>query len=585
MITIKYSINQTKTRTDTSYKSNYTLNQKIDALPTGAGWICDAVKMNGDVFEADGKTPIVEELELWRRNPVDCIRELIGNPAFRESMAYAPEQVYEDEKGESRIYDEMWTGDWWWKMQVNLISTRKTKDLLTDLYKDRLPAGSTIAPIILASDKTHLTNYGGDKSAWPVYLTLGNISKEVRRQPSSHATILVGYLPVSKFTAFQGKETHQFARYDAFHHCMRLILEPLIEAGKSGLEMICADGNYRHVFPILAAYVADAPEQALIACCLESRCPRCVVPANQRGDYGTTFRARNPALTLDTLRRHQNGENPFLFTDNGMRHNHYPFWADLPHADIFECITPDLLHQLHKGVFAHLVDWIAVIVSKEELDARFQCMSKYQALRHFKNGISSVSQWTGKEMKEMQRVFLGAIAGLVNDTIFAASKGLLDFIYLAQYQSHTDKTLLQLQDSLQRFHDNKHSFIEAGGRKLDHFNIPKLHAMLHYVSAIQSLGSADGFNSESPERLHIDYAKRAYQSSSRVDYIAQMTVWLLRQEAIDRRSAFLDWVAETEQESNMIAFEDLLNADPEDGDLPLPSTKHMSVRVGQKSSQ
>lgn len=33
-------------------------------------------------------------------------------------MAYAPEQAYADENGTNRRWDEMWTGDWWWKTQV-----------------------------------------------------------------------------------------------------------------------------------------------------------------------------------------------------------------------------------------------------------------------------------------------------------------------------------------------------------------------------------------------------------------------------------------------------------------------------------
>ena len=72
-------------------------------------------------------------------------------------------------------------------------------------FKTRLPEGATIAPVILASDKTQLTHLRGDKSAWPVYLTIGNISKDLRVQVSSHATILVGYIPVGKFDIFSEK--------------------------------------------------------------------------------------------------------------------------------------------------------------------------------------------------------------------------------------------------------------------------------------------------------------------------------------------------------------------------------------------
>ena len=60
-----------------------------------------------------------EDLELWLRDPVECIRELIGNPAFREYISYAPEHAYADEAGAIRIFDEMWTADWWWETQVS----------------------------------------------------------------------------------------------------------------------------------------------------------------------------------------------------------------------------------------------------------------------------------------------------------------------------------------------------------------------------------------------------------------------------------------------------------------------------------
>ena len=66
--------------------------------------------------------------------------------------------------------------------------------------------------------------------------------------------------------------------------------------------------------------------------------------------------------------------------------------------------------------------------------------------------------------------------------------------------------------------------------------------MLHYLDSIRALGSADGYNSESPERLHIDYAKEAYRAGNDVDYVARMTKWLQCQEAVNCHAAYLNWV-------------------------------------------
>ncbi len=66
-------------------------------------------------------------------------------------------------------------------------------------------------PIILSSDKTKLSLFHGDKSAWLVYLTIGNISKDVCRNVSSHATVLIRYLLVGKFDCYTIKHIHWLA--------------------------------------------------------------------------------------------------------------------------------------------------------------------------------------------------------------------------------------------------------------------------------------------------------------------------------------------------------------------------------------
>jgi hypothetical protein len=130
----------------------------------------------------------------------------------------------------------------------------------------------------------------------------------------------------------------------------------------------------------------------------------------------------------------------------------------------------------------------------------------------------------------MERIFGCILPGAVQAQAVKAAHSLIDFIYYAQFHSHTSQMLSTLQEALDDFHRHKDIFIRLQVRS--HFNIPKIHSMQHYVRMIQSHGAADGFNTETSERLHIDYAKNAYRASNKRDYVHQMTSWLRRRESI-----------------------------------------------------
>lgn len=273
---------QTKMRTKLSVKSKEGFYSKVDELPVGPEWACETFATQGDRIDHATRKKRVETFELWKRNPVDCIKELIGNPVFQEHMKYAHEPQFEDVEGTKPIINEMWTAEWWEKIQVShQLPTDNTKPCL-QAHQLRVGEDVVVAPVILASDKTQLTKFCGDKNAWPVYLSIGNISKNIRRSPSSHATVLLGYLPVSKFECFS-KAKRAMAGYQLFHDAMRALLLPLVDAGLKGVDMVCADGFIRTVHPILAAYIADHPEQCLVTCVKENHCPKCLVHPKNRG--------------------------------------------------------------------------------------------------------------------------------------------------------------------------------------------------------------------------------------------------------------------------------------------------------------
>ena len=188
---------------------------------------------------------------------------------------------------------------------------------------------------------------------------------------------------------------------------------------------------------------------------------------------------KGEGTTIHALARESQGLAPSEFKDHNLRPTN-PFWKDLPHCNIFSCITPDMLHQLHKGVFKdHILKWATQSTTggPAEIDARFQAMSCHPTLWHFKKGISMMMQWTGNEHKNMEKVFLGTLIGAVDDEVLKAVRRVLDFIGYAHFETHCNELLAEMDRAWVAFHEVKGIFEDLEIWK--HFNISKLHNIKH----------------------------------------------------------------------------------------------------------
>lgn len=329
---------------------------------------------------------------------------------------------------------------------------------------------------------------------------------------------------------------------------MGRILKPLEEAGRSGLFMTSGDGLTRRTHPILACFVGDYPEQVLVTCTYTGQCPTCTTPHDEFGDFIPPGDPdlRDLECILAALDSFDEDPGGFLQTcqSAGIKPVVEPFWSNLPYTHIFRSITPDVLHQLYQGLVKHLVKWVTAC-GAAEIDARCRRMPPNHNIRHFMKGITSLSRVSGQEHDQMCRILLGLVIdiplpdGMSNVRLVRAVRSLMDFLYLAQLPIHTDDTLELLEQSLQRFHDNKEIFTDLGIR--DSFNLPKLHFANHYVDLIKLYGTTDNVNTEYTERLHIDLAKDAYAATNHKDEFTQMTVWLERKEKIFKHEQFVQW--------------------------------------------
>ncbi|KAF9465842.1 hypothetical protein BDZ94DRAFT_1145452, partial [Collybia nuda] len=116
-----------------SFRNIRALHQKLDSIPEKAGpWYTKTLCF---------KDKPDQKFTIQHQDVIQCIKSLWGDPAFTDHLVYQPRRVFSDNTRKNRIYSELWTGKWW-----NVIQTL-------------LPKGATLAPIIIATDKTNLTQF------------------------------------------------------------------------------------------------------------------------------------------------------------------------------------------------------------------------------------------------------------------------------------------------------------------------------------------------------------------------------------------------------------------------------------------
>ncbi|KAK7689551.1 hypothetical protein QCA50_007343 [Cerrena zonata] len=537
-----------------SYKNSRELNKIIDiSLPGCPQFRCKQIVMGQEV------------LELYYRPVMDCIRSLFADPNFVQHLIFEPEQHFTDENKTIHLYHDMHTGKWWWNTQKE-VEKNGNKNV-------------TIIPIIISTDKTQLTHFKG-KTCYPVYLTIGNIPKEICCKPSRQGQILLAYLPVTKFEQEPNQAKRCRMQANLFHSCLHFLLSPTIEAGTNGTIMHSGDGISWRCHPIFAVHVGDYPEQCLACCVKNKKCPSCQVEFEALGDWVKEWISDPPLYDLEKILEIMDDPDhpdwPKLCEEAGVKPVYKPYWQDLPYADPFLSIAPDILHQLYQGIFKHLVEWLRKVYGDAEIDARFRRMPPNHQTHFFSKGISTLSNVTGREHADMGRVILGVIielplkgtAQIAPPEVVREVRALLDFMYLAQYPVHSDETLTQMVDALEQFHKNKDIFIDLGAR-FD-FLINKLHYALHYRLMIERLGTTDNYNTEHTEQLHIPFAKTAYSFTNSKNEYSQMTLWVERKEKVLGHEKFISWV--------MQGKPSLISLTPAEIPKPFTMTKHPSKK-------
>ncbi|KAG9080792.1 hypothetical protein FRC06_006159, partial [Ceratobasidium sp. 370] len=514
----------------TPWKSNKALMDEVDKLPHGPSWA---------VYEF--KTKITAHKTkysyLFTRHIVEVVCDMMVNPMFAKCMHFAPERRFKTADRRNRVYGNPWTASWWWRTQM------------------RIPDKSaTIIPLIIASDRTRLSMMSGGQEAYPVYVSMCNIDKTIRRKTSSGAMALLAYLPVDDYDEVADPDEKARLKHELTHRAMEKITEPLRTASKDGVEMPCGDGRFRRGYPIVAGVLADWPEQCMMACTSQSGCPKCIQKERGRGDFGQHARPRTNEETLEALKKYFETGDEGELKGLGLK-PWWPWWADLPYVDFAAALMPDILHQIHQGmVKTHLARWLRELVGKRRVDQCFMAMPEAEGMRHFGKGLSKLKgQWTGRESREVAKQLLPIAAGQrsrkLDPDLTGLTRAILEFSYRAQASRMTDEDVDKLEKTLEEIHHFKNVLIReklfANDSRFD--QIPKFHMISHYAESIREMGTPDNYSTEAPEYLHIVCAKQPWRASNKVRPTVQMVRFIQRYEALRIQRAYMNsWLGITE---------------------------------------
>jgi len=160
-----------------------------------------------------------------------------------------------------------------------------------------LPPGATVIPIIGMSDQTNLTNLSGDKKAWPVYITIGNLPSARRNSAGSMAVLLLALLPIppklSKFS--KADQRQRKINADTLQDVFELIFAAIQDVAHTGIAIDCTDGKVRQCSPMLSVWIADHMENVALQGLKTNACHKCEVLTHELGTNARSLQTRDYA--------------------------------------------------------------------------------------------------------------------------------------------------------------------------------------------------------------------------------------------------------------------------------------------------
>ncbi|KEP45340.1 hypothetical protein V565_285640 [Rhizoctonia solani 123E] len=601
---------------------------------------------------------------------VICAHFSEKNQNATEPVHFIPFQQFWRPPGtntDERLYDELYTTDAW-------LREHQCLQQLPPVPGCKLER--VIIVLMFSSDAMHIAQFS-QAYLWPIYLYFGNNSKWDRRKPSSRVCQHIAYIPKvhalksSAAQSIRSKVTPSLLAHlkrELFHACWRILLDDeFLEAYRHGIPLRCADGIERRLYPRIFTYSADYPEMALIATIKDLGnfpCPHCLIP-----------KAKIPQLGLksdDAIRnnRRKDDENrqqlvtqarKYIYGDGyvvNSKHVSDILFAtsavptlsafserlrEFGGVDMYEMLTPDLLHEFElgvwKSVFTHLMRMLSTLRTDavETFDSRFREITTFgsDTIRKFRHNVSAMRKFAARDFEDVLQCCIPCFQGLFpapdDEEIITLLFTLAEWHALAKLRVHTPTTLDRLRAQtaalgrrLRRFEKDitpRYATVETdqefelrsrrearelirrraeattsitqdATKRQTGFSLKtyKLHALGGYVDAIKMFGTTDSYSTQISELEH-RRAKAKARRTNLVNVVKDINKLDRREVHLSRRAEQLAEAQASEQAATSLSNDFMpepssneLGTEDDDvsGRLPVPNERY---HIGERGTR
>lgn len=283
------------------FENHVEMYRAIDSTPLGdVRWQCFTMQYSQDDLPqpaSSAPTWMTDTHEVWYRDVRMIVKNMLSNPDFKTQLDYAPLREFSAD-GLRQVRNFM-SGEWAWRQAVSCAYRSTMTKTLTSachlqniLQRDRDNHGAMFVPIVLGSDKTTVSVATGQNDYYPLYVSIGNVHNTVRRA-HKNAVALAAFLAIPKGASsprctpvsanativlavlrkYKDDAVFRKFRRQLFHASLSRILQSLTGFMEHPEVVLCSDGHYRKAIYGIGPYIADYPEQALIASIVQGWCP------------------------------------------------------------------------------------------------------------------------------------------------------------------------------------------------------------------------------------------------------------------------------------------------------------------------